>query len=248
MRSPETSIRPPPERHGPRARRSWGLPLHRKRSMTENRNFTPAAGRFIPTSAYDRLLGLLTREKKWRTALLELLDPRAGERILDVGSGTGSFAILVKQAQPGAVVEGIDPDPEVRAIAAAKASASGADILWHAGFARDASSLGQFDKVVASLVFHQVSMDGKISGLAAMYAATKPGGTMIVADYARQASWLMRQGFKIVQSADGRINTQPHADGFLEAELLQLWGRSVAADWSLNTPTGTISMFSHHKN
>ena len=54
-------------------------------------DFTPAAGRFLPTSTYDRLLALLTREATWRAELLEALAPKPGERILDVGSGTGSF-------------------------------------------------------------------------------------------------------------------------------------------------------------
>lgn len=215
--------------------------------MASPSDFTPAAGRFVPTSAYDRLLAILTREKLWRAELLKVLAPQAGERVLDVGSGTGSFAILVKQAQPNVMVEGIDPDPEARAIATAKALAAKVDIVWSAGFAHDAANLGQFDKVVTSLVFHQVPMDGKVTGLAAMFAATRPGGTMIVTDYARQSRWLMRQGFKIVQSADGRTNTQPHADGFLETELSRLWGKPVTADWSLDTPTGTISIFSHRK-
>ena len=71
---------------------------------------------------------------------------------------------------------------------------------------------------------------------------------MIVADYARQSRWPMRQGFKIVQFADGRTNTQPNADGFLETELPRLWGETVVADWALDTPTGTISIFSHRKS
>jgi ubiquinone/menaquinone biosynthesis C-methylase UbiE len=216
--------------------------------MSDTTDFTPAAGRFLPTSAYDRLLALLTREKLWRTALLRALAPRDGERILDVGCGTGSFAILVKQAAPGAIVVGLDPDDDARKIAAAKADALGVKVEWQNGFARDAANFGQFDKVVSSLVFHQVPVAEKQAGLAAMFAAAKPGGRMIVADYARQQSWLMRQAFKIVQSADGRANTQPNADGFLEVELARICGRPVAAEWTVDTPTGTISIFAQQKD
>src|SRR3546814_19705251 len=81
--------------------------------MTEP-DFTPAAGRFLPVSTYDRLLALLTREDIWRAKLLEVLAPKGGERILDVGCGTGSLAIQIKQAEPGALVVGLDPDPEAR--------------------------------------------------------------------------------------------------------------------------------------
>lgn len=212
--------------------------------MPDTKDFTPAAGRFLPTSAYDRLLALLTREARWRSELLERLAPRNGERILDVGCGTGSFAILVKQTAPGAEVVGLDPDEDARTIAKGKAKAAGVEIEWKSGFARDAANFGQFDKVVSSLVFHQVPVAEKQAGLAAMFAAAKPGGRIIVGDYAHQHSWLMRQAFKIVQSEDGRTNTQPNVDGFLEAELAPNGGVPVTADWTIDTPTGTISIFS----
>ncbi len=205
--------------------------------------FTPAAGRFLPTSAYDRLLALLTREATWRARLLAALGPKPGERILDVGSGTGSLAILIKQMEPQAIVVGLDPDPDARRIAAAKAEAAGVEIEWLAGFARDAANFGLFDKIVSSLVFHQVPLAEKIAGIEAMFKAARPGGRILIADYAMQRSWLMRQAFKIVQSADGRTNTQPNADGFLERELARICGRPLDASWGLDTPTGRISMF-----
>jgi ubiquinone/menaquinone biosynthesis C-methylase UbiE len=210
--------------------------------MTEP-DFTPAAGRVIPTAAYDRLLALLTRERVWREALLRIVGPRDGERILDVGSGTGSFAILLKQTAPGATIVGLDPDSDARSIAVAKAAAAGVHINWQAGFARDAAKFGQFDKVVSSLVFHQVPLAEKRAGLDAMFAAVRPGGAVIIADYARQSHWLMRQAFKIVQIADGKTDTQPNADGYLEWELARLCDGEIVAERAIDTPTGTISIF-----
>lgn len=211
--------------------------------MPVDREFTPAAGRLLPTSAYDWLLALLTREAVWRARLLDLLAPKAGERILDVGSGTGSLAILIKQYEPQSIVVGLDPDPDARRIAASKAEAAGVEIEWQRGFARDAANFGQFDKVVSSLVFHQVPVAEKCAGIEAMFKAARPGGLVLIADYAEQRSWLMRQAFKIVQSADGRTNTQPNADGFLERELARIFGTPLPATWALDTPTGTISLF-----
>ncbi len=206
--------------------------------------FTPAAGRFLPTIAYDRLLALLTREATWRAKLLAALAPKPGERILDVGSGTGSLAILIKQIEPQTIVVGLDPDAEARGIAASKAEAAGVEIEWQFGFARDAANFGRFDKVVSSLVFHQVPVAEKRAGIEAMFKAARPGGQVLIADYAEQRSWLMRQAFKIVQSADGRTNTQPNVDGFLGSELARICGTSLPATWTMDTPTGTISMFS----
>lgn len=205
--------------------------------------YTPAAGRFTPTRFYDRGVAILTREEVWRSKLLELLAPGDGENILDVGCGTGSLAILLKRAAPGAHVVGIDPDPQVLSIAKRKAEEAGVEIEWRGGFARDVSSMGVFDKVVSSLVFHQVPVEEKQAGLAAMFAAVKPGGIVCIADYARQSRWVMRQAFRFIQLIDGRLNTEPNAQGFLETELAHLLGRNVKAASAIDTPTGTISIF-----
>jgi ubiquinone/menaquinone biosynthesis C-methylase UbiE len=114
------------------------LPLVNSQKMSRSQTFTPAAGRFLPTSAYDRLLALLTREARWRSALLEAIAPAPGERILDVGCGTGSLAILIKQAAPDTMVVGLDPDEVARCIAWKKAGEAGVGIEWESGFARDA--------------------------------------------------------------------------------------------------------------
>ena len=93
--------------------------------MSQSNDFTPAAGRFLPTSAYDRLLAVLTREARWRSELLESLAPRNGERILDVGCGTGvltilSAAPLLAQAiyevfTDGSVTKMFEEDPAISA-------------------------------------------------------------------------------------------------------------------------------------
>ncbi len=211
-----------------------------------NADFTPALGRSELTDRYDRAIRFWTRERRWRTMLLDAIAPGDGESILDVGSGTGTLAVLIKQRAPGATVVGVDPDPKIRALAANKAKNACVDIEFLHGFARDAADVagtGRFDKVVSSLVFHQVPLEEKKAGLAAMHAALKPGGSIHVADYGEQRGWLMRRLFRIIQRLDGYENTQHNADGilpelFAAAGFLDLDERSVA------TPTGSISVFS----
>ena len=207
--------------------------------------FTPALGSGSLTGAYDLAIRLLTRERRWRAALLAQVAPLDGESILDVGCGTGSFAILLKQAAPGARVIGLDPDPQVLAIAADKAKRAGVAIEWRQGFAQDAAAFaGAVDKAVSSLVFHQVPPVGKGKGLAAMFAAVRPGGEVHIADYARQPSRLMRILFRLtVQMIDGKADTQPNVDGALETELAALTGRQVRPTLVVPTLTGAISLF-----
>src|SRR3546814_6346171 len=59
-------------------------------------NFTPALGRTEMTGAYDLAIRLLTRERGWRSALLQQLAPSDGDAILDSGCGTWTFSLLVK--------------------------------------------------------------------------------------------------------------------------------------------------------
>lgn len=215
--------------------------------MTEPGGFTPAAGRFAPTSVYDRSVALLTKESMWRNELLRRLSPAPGDSILDVGCGTGSLAILLKKTQPEARIVGLDPDVEALAIARRKAAGAEVDIEWRQGFAEDSADFGPFDKVVSSLVFHQVPLAGKRSGIAAMFAAAKTGGLVCIADYAAQSEWHMRQLFRFIQLIDGRANTQLNADGFIEQELSGIQRKPVAPVFVINTPTGMISIFCERK-
>lgn len=152
---------------------------------------------------------------------------------------------MMKRAAPRVRVIGLDPDPRVLSIAADKAKRAGVDIEWRCAFARDAAAFaGTIDKAVSSLVFHQVPPAGKREGLAAMFAAVRPGGEVHIADYARQPGLMMRALFRLtVQMVDGKADTQPNVDGALETELATLTGTQVYPTLVVPTLTGAISLF-----
>jgi len=81
------------------------------------------------------------------------------------------------------------------------------------GHARNATALlvgCGINKIVSSLVFHQVPMAEKQVGLAAMRAELVPNGELHLADYGLQRPALMRKLFRIVQIGDGYENTEPN--------------------------------------
>ncbi len=84
--------------------------------------FTPALGYAALTPIYDCAIRLLTGEKTWRQKLLVQVAPADGEIGLDVGCGTGTLALIIKQRAPNARMIGVDPDPQVLARAAKKAA------------------------------------------------------------------------------------------------------------------------------
>lgn len=216
--------------------------------MSNDTTFTPAAGRPEWTPFYDFAIGVLTRERRWRGALLRQTAPVPGDQILDVGCGTGTFVVMLKRAEAQAHVVGLDPDADVLARARAKAAKAGVEVSFRQGFARDVDGdASRFTKVVSSLVFHQVPMDEKRAGLVAMWRALRPGGTLHVADYGLQRTRLMRTAFRLIQRLDGFDNTEPNARGVLPKLMREAGFASVEETEVIATLTGSISLYTAQK-
>src|ERR1700759_3587559 len=72
---------------------------------------------------YDRMGALLSfgQDPRWRRALVEAVDPRPGQRVLDVATGTGLVAFAV--ASKGAEVTALDQSEDMLAGARRRAAA-----------------------------------------------------------------------------------------------------------------------------
>lgn len=138
-------------------------------------------------SAYDFLTNLLTfgqtRRLREMTIDVSLLKP--GERLLDVGCGTGGVTIPGKlRVGSGGEAAGVDPSPEMIAVAQRKAQRKGLQIDFRVGVIEalpfpDAS----FDVVTASLMIHHLPSDElQRKGFAEIFRVLKPGGYLLIAD------------------------------------------------------------------
>jgi SAM-dependent methyltransferase len=99
-------------------------------------------------------------------AAVDLLDPKAGERILDVGCGEGT--LTRKIVERGATVLGIDSSPEM--VAAARANGVDAVLLS----AEDMQFFAEFDAAFSNATLHWVLE--KEQAARAIFRALKPGG------------------------------------------------------------------------
>jgi SAM-dependent methyltransferase len=106
----------------------------------------------------------------WVPRFVKLGDLRHGRRILDVGCGTGGFAVAIAEAT-GVEVVGCDRSPAFLAYAGERSAA----VEWVQG---DAESLpftdASFDRVLLSLLLHQLDEPARAVG-EAFRVLSRPG-------------------------------------------------------------------------
>jgi ubiquinone/menaquinone biosynthesis C-methylase UbiE len=133
------------------------------------------------------------RELRQRTA--DLARIQSGEKVLDVGCGTGTLAMEVAR-RVGATgrVFGIDPGEHQIARARSKASRRGLSIEFQIGVIEHLDFSDQtFDVVLSTIMMHHLSDTLKRQGLAEIARVLrspdpisgKPGGRLVIADFKR---------------------------------------------------------------
>jgi SAM-dependent methyltransferase len=211
--------------------------------------------RYIPvlrfqwlTALYDPLLRWTMREKAFKERLVRQAAITAGQRVLDLGAGTGTLTLLIKRLFPGAVVEGIDGDAAVLAIARDKASRAGLDVTFARGLSFDLPYPdSSFDRVLSSLLFHHLTHDQKERSLREALRVLRPGGELHVVDWGPAANPLLRAAFLLVQLLDGFATTRDNAAGKLP-ELFRAAGFvDVEQTARFATPFGALALYQARK-
>lgn len=133
---------------------------------------------------FSKLMGMGVNRPNSRM-VIELAKVKPGDKVLDVGCGTGSLSLTAKtSAGANGAVYGIDASPEMIEVARKKAKKSGQDVTFDVGLIEklpfpDAT----FDTVVSRLVIHHLPDDLKRKGFAEIFRVLKPGGHLLVADF-----------------------------------------------------------------
>jgi ubiquinone/menaquinone biosynthesis C-methylase UbiE len=112
-------------------------------------------------------------------ATLTRLALRPGERLLDVGCGTGTLLAAALRAAPGARVAGADLAPEM--LAAARAKLGPEVPLAAADATRLPFRTGSFDAVASSSSLHYWS--DAPAGVAECARVLRPGGRLVITDW-----------------------------------------------------------------
>jgi ubiquinone/menaquinone biosynthesis C-methylase UbiE len=140
---------------------------------------------------YDLLAWVLTlgRERAFRQRLVELARLQPGDKVLDIGCGTGTLAIIAKQrVGPEGTVDGVDASPEMIGRATRKARKAGLDVRFQTAIVEELPFPNEhFDVVMSTLMLHHLPRPVREQCVREIRRVLKPGGRVLAVDFATPA-------------------------------------------------------------
>lgn len=201
---------------------------------------------------YDQMCWILGAGLTMRRRTLSVAALKAGERVLDVGCGTGVLTRLAAAVVgPNGVAIGIDPGPGMieaaRRNAVRKNSRAAFDlgIIERMEFDDDC-----FDVVLSSFMLHHLPGDLKRAGLGEVRRVLKPGGRLVIIDFdparpiARAMIWICgamstHEGLEVLHQASDPVALLNEA-GFVNVAVAGCW-LATATLWRAWKPAGAAS-------
>ena len=178
---------------------------------SNKKRYIPALSFHWLTPLYDPLLKWVMREETFKRKLIQRANIQPNMKVLDLGCGTGTLTVMLKQAHPDAEITGLDGDPQVLNIARDKSR--GTDIQWDEELA---SSLpypdSAFDRVVTSLVIHHLVTDDKREAFKEIFRVLEPRGELYILDFGAPHSSLTRFMTKYMRRLE---ETSDNFDGLI---------------------------------
>jgi ubiquinone/menaquinone biosynthesis C-methylase UbiE len=197
-------------------------------------NFHGIEGGYLTITAavsYDAFTQYaLPPNETWvRQSLIDAIQTRP-RRILDLGCGTGSTTLMLKQAFPDAEVIGLDLSPYMLVAGEHKAKQAGVHIQWRHGSAEQTGfPSASFDLVTVVLLLHETPAIISKAILRECYRLLTVGGEVLVLDGSqralRQTEWLT-QIFEepyIQDYAVNSIDAWMGAAGFGAVQTQDIW-------------------------
>ena len=154
------------------------------RVVEERREFLPAAGRNLFLPLYDPFVSMIGGDRARRT-LVNQANIQPGQRMLDIGCGTGTLVVLLKRLYSDINVVGLDPDPKALKRAKAKAERARVPVKLDQGFGDKLPyQQGTFDRVFSSFMFHHLEEQNREQTLSEVFRVLNTGGSFHLLDFA----------------------------------------------------------------
>jgi demethylmenaquinone methyltransferase/2-methoxy-6-polyprenyl-1,4-benzoquinol methylase/phosphoethanolamine N-methyltransferase len=165
---------------------------------------------------------------------IEVAAPAAGEKVLDVGCGTGALTFEAKAATPAVQIHGIDAAPEMIEVARKKTRSRKADIDFQvAVIERLPFGDGEFDLVLSGFMLHHLPEDVKKSGIAEVARVLKPGGRFVAVDFSGSGGGFIGHIVTLFGHGHSHAGMEQllgmiKGAGFAEVELVETKFKSLA--------------------
>jgi ubiquinone/menaquinone biosynthesis C-methylase UbiE len=148
--------------------------------MTEH--YLPAMGRHWLLPLYDPF-SRLARVARIHDQLLDRAGITDGQRVLEIGCGTGNLLTALGRRRPELATVGIDPDPAALRRARRKAARRRLPIRYDRAFAGELPAPDDsFDRVLSSFMLHHLDDDERARALREVRRVLRPGGELHVVD------------------------------------------------------------------
>lgn len=166
--------------------------------------------------------------------LIKQIVLKPGERLLDVGCGSGHLLELLHKKHPESPLVGLDVDAERLKTAQKKLP----QFPFHSSSATHIPEPeASFDVVTSTLMFHHLDTEQKKQMLQEVYRVLKPGGRFYLFDFSKPNRWygkwfaqLFREMPNREEALEGKYKAYLEAAGFTSIEsayraygTLELW-------------------------
>lgn len=149
---------------------------------------------------YDRMGAVLSygQDPRWRLALVDAIQPRPSQRILDVATGTGMVAFAL--ARRGCEVVGLDQSERMLGRAQARLAATEPALAGRISFVQgEAERLpfadGAFDAVSFTYLLRYV--DDPAATMRELARVVRPGGRIGMVEFGVPRNPLLRAGWRV---------------------------------------------------
>ena len=162
-------------------------------------------------------------EDKLRHKAIALIENQP-QNILDLGCGTGSSTIKLKQAFPQAKVIGLDISPYMLTMAEHKGKKANLDIDWQQGIAEATNFAdNSFDAISIAFLFHETPVEISQAILQECQRLLQPGGQIVIVDgnqqRLRHTNWLI----KLFREPYSQVYAAANVDDWLkDANFMQV--------------------------
>lgn len=209
-------------------------------------DFIPALRFERLTPMFDAVAAVTVRDGALKRLVLREADVAAGDRVLDVGCGTGTLAAAAARLVSGAAITGLDADPAILRQARRRAAREGLELdfdeAMSTAFPYADSS---FDLVLSTLFFHHLTDDDKRRTAAEIIRVLRPGGRLVIGDLGKAHDPAMRLAARVtVQMLDGTATTTLNVRGGLPGLLTAAGFEEVAVRDRMRAPIGSLEVLS----